>query len=65
MTESLPSRSSRSACDHPGQVVADLAVLVAVDAGVGELLADPGAVRVDDLAEDELGADRQDLTPHE
>ena len=30
----------------------------------GELLADPRAVRVDDLAEQQLGADRQHVTPH-
>ena len=50
--------------DHPRQVVADLAVLERVDAHRRELLADPRAVRVDDLAEEQLGADRQNVTPH-
>ena len=40
------------------------AVLVRVDARRGELLADPRAVRVDDLAEQQLGPDRQDFTSH-
>ena len=50
--------------DHPAQVVADLAVLHRVDADRGELLADPRGVRIDDLAEQELGADREDVSPH-
>ena len=37
--------------DHSGEVVADFAVLEGVDPRARELLADPGAVRVDDLAE--------------
>ncbi len=49
---------------HASQVVAHLAVLVTLDARRRELLADPGTVGVDDLAEQQLGADRQDLTPH-
>src|SRR5690606_33366910 len=50
--------------DDALEVVAhDLAVGV-VDAGQGQLLADPGRVGVDDLAEQQLGADRHDLTAH-
>ena len=40
------------------------AVLVRVDARRRELLADPGAVRVDDLAEQQLRPDRENLTSH-
>ena len=36
----------------------------AVDAGEGELLADPRGVGVDDLAEQQLGADGHDLAAH-
>ena len=50
--------------DDPSLIVADHTVLVGVDAGRGQLLADPRAVRVDDLAEQELGSDRENLTPH-
>ena len=64
MTASARSRSSRRHCDHAVEVVADLAVLAGVDAGGRELLADPRAVGVDDLAEQQLGADREDVTPH-
>ena len=39
-------------------------VEVAVDAGGGQLLADPGAVGVDDLAEEELRPHGEDVTPH-
>src|SRR4029077_5116449 len=46
------------------EVVADLAVLARVDARQRELLADPRAVRVDDLAEQQLGTDGEDVTPH-
>ena len=52
------------ALHHAVEVVAHLAVLVRVDADGGELLADPRAVRVDDLAEQQLGADGEDVTPH-
>ena len=52
------------ALHHAVEVVADLAVLAGVDARGGELLADPRAVGVDDLAEQQLGADREDVTPH-
>ena len=45
------------ALHHALEVVAHLAVLARVDPGRGELLADPGAVGVDDLAEQELRAD--------
>ena len=49
---------------HPLEVVAYLPVLEAVDSRVGELLTDPRAVGVDDLAEEELGPDRQHLASH-
>ena len=39
-------------------------MLVRIDARRGELLADPGAVGVDDLAEQQLGADRKNFTSH-
>src|SRR4029079_15894512 len=52
------------ALHHAVEVVADLAVLTGVDARHRQLLADPGAVGVDDLAEQEVGADGQDVTPH-
>ena len=35
-----------------------------VDAGGGQLLAQPGGVGVGDLAEQQLGAHRDDLDPH-
>jgi len=39
-------------------------VEIAVDPRRGQLLADPGAVRVDDLAEEELRPHGEDVTPH-
>ena len=50
--------------DDARLVVADHPVLVGVDARRGELLADPGAVRVDDLAEQQLRTDRKYFTSH-
>ena len=50
--------------DDARLVVADHAVLVGVDARRRELLADPGAVGVDDLAEQQLGTDRKNFTSH-
>ena len=50
--------------DDARLVVADRAVLVRVDARRRELLADPRTVRVDDLPEQQLGPDRENLTPH-
>src|SRR4029077_4027926 len=47
-----------------GVVVAHLGLEQAVDAVGGQLLADPGRVRVHDLAEQELGADGQDVATH-
>ena len=46
------------------EVVADLGLEVTVDPRAGELLADPAGIRVDDLAEEQLGSDRQDFSPH-
>ena len=63
-TASAWSSISRIARDHPAEVVADLAVLHRVDADGRELLTDPRGVRVDDLAEQQLGADRQDVSSH-
>jgi hypothetical protein len=45
-------------------VVADLGLEQAVDAAGGQLLADPRGVRVDDLAEQQLGTDGQDVAAH-
>ena len=50
--------------DDAAVVVADLDLEVGVDAGQGQLLADPGRVGVDDLAEEQLGADGDDLAAH-
>ena len=50
--------------DDARLVVADHAVLVGVDARRGELLADPGTVGVDDLAEQQLRTDRKNFTSH-
>ncbi len=52
------------ALHHALEVVAHLAVLAGVDARRRELLADPRAVGVDDLAEQQLGADGEHVTPH-
>src|SRR5439155_16866775 len=48
----------------PVQVVADLGLEERVDPGEGELLADPGRVRIDDLAEQQLGPDGYHLASH-
>ena len=45
-------------------VVADLRLAQVLDAAEGELLADPRRVRVDDLPEQQLGADGDHLTAH-
>src|SRR5262249_34594443 len=59
-----PGEELAQGLDHAPEVVAHLPVLVAVDPRVGELLADPGAVRVDDLPEQELRSDREHLASH-
>jgi hypothetical protein len=46
-------------------VVADLDLHERVDATGGELLAEPRRVGVDDLAEQQLGADRQHVAAHQ
>ena len=51
--------------DDPLQVVADRLVVHDVDADLGEPLRHPLRVRVGDLAEQQLRADRDDLCPHE
>ena len=43
------------------EIVADLGLEVRIDAGQRQLLADPGRIAVDDLAEQQLGADRRPL----
>ena len=63
-TASADASISRIAVDHPAEVVADLAVLHRVDPDRSELLADPRGVGVDDLAEQQLGADREDVSSH-
>ena len=50
--------------DDPSLVVADHPVLEGVDPRRRQLLADPGAVRVDDLAEQQLRADGKHLASH-
>jgi hypothetical protein len=46
------------------EVVADLDLKVGVDARKRELLADPGRVGIDDLAEQKLGSDGDDFAAH-
>ena len=50
--------------DDPPEIVADLGLEVRIDAGERQLLADPGRIAVDDLAEQQLGADRDHLATH-
>ena len=50
--------------DDAGEVVAHLDLEMRVDAGQRELLADPRRVGVDDLPEQQLGADGDDLAAH-
>jgi len=50
---------------HAAEVVADLDLEMRVDAAQGELLADPCRIGVDDLAEQQLGADGNDVATHE
>ena len=56
-------RLADAGLDAP-EVVADLDLEVGVDAGQRQLLADPGRVAVDDDAEQQLGADGNDLATH-
>ena len=49
---------------HAREVVADLDLEVRVDTGQGQLLTDPGRVGIDDLAEQQLGADGDDFAAH-
>ncbi len=62
MTASASSSTRRSCTMMRADVVADLDLHERVDAVRGELAADPGRVRVDDLPEQQLGADRDDVT---
>ena len=50
--------------DDPVEVVADRLVVRDVHAGGGELFGHPPRVRIGDLPEQQLGADRDDLGPH-
>ena len=50
--------------DDPVDVVADLRLEVGVDACESQLLTDPRRVGVDDLAQQELGADGDHFTAH-
>ncbi len=50
--------------DDPLDVVADLDLDERVDAVRRELAADPRRVRIDDLAEQQLGPDGEDVTTH-
>ena len=65
ITASLRSRADLQRLDDAVEVVADLGLEVRVDAGQRELLADPRRVGVDDLAEQQLGADGDDFTAHD
>ena len=64
MTASLRSSARRIDGDDAPEVVPDLGLEVRVDAGERQLLADPGRVAVDDLAEQQLGAYGDDLAAH-
>ena len=64
ITASASPEREAQRVDDPGQVVAHLHLEVRVDARRGQLLADPRRVGVDDLAEQQLGADGDDLTAH-
>ena len=63
-TASLRASISRRALDHAGEVVAHGQVQAAVDARLGQLLADPGTRWCRRFAEDQLGPHRQNVTPH-
>ena len=64
MTASASSSSAAQRGDDAAEVVADLDLEQRVDAAERQLLADPRRVGVDDLAEQQLGADGQDVTSH-
>ncbi len=59
-----PAQEVAERVDDARLVVADDPMLVGVDPRRRELLADPGAVAVDDLPQQQLGADREYLTSH-
>ena len=58
-----PAERLAHGADDPVVVVADLRLEDVLDAAQRQLLADPGRVGVDDLPEQQLGADRHDLGP--
>src|ERR1700759_4265749 len=49
---------------HASHVVADLHLKSAVDAGQGQLFADPRRIGVDDLTQEQFCADRHNFTIH-
>ena len=59
-----PPEGEAERAHHALVVVPHLGLEVTVDPGERELLAHPGRVRVHDLAEQQLGADRDDLASH-
>ena len=58
-------KADADALDHALEVVADLGLKMRVDADERQLLADPARIGVDDLAEQQLGADRDDFAAHD
>jgi hypothetical protein len=59
-----PGETMADRLDDPLKIVADFGLEVGVDPGQRQLLAHPGGVGVDDLAEQQLGADGDDLSAH-
>ncbi len=59
-----PLECQPDAGDDPPEIVADLGLEMRIDPGQSQLLADPGRVAIDDLAEQQLGADGDDLAAH-
>ena len=60
----VDQRAAQGRLDSP-EVVADFDLQQRVDAVGSQLLSHPRTVGVDDLAEQQLGADGDDVTPHE
>jgi hypothetical protein len=51
--------------DHAIKIVTNLQLIERVDTRESQLLADPGRVRIGDLAEQQLGTDRNHLAAHD
>jgi hypothetical protein len=49
---------------HALRIIADFDLLQGIDAHQGQLLADPRRIGIDNLAEQKLGADGNNFTPH-